>query len=84
MKYGDCIRCGWCCRDFSCGLSNKEPCKFLSQDEDGIHSCEHYPFTHLDTFTRMCLEAGTGCGNGGENPDYRRLWVKLKKMRDVR
>ncbi len=33
IRYGDCIRCGFCCRDFSCGLSNIEPCDvFLVQD----------------------------------------------------
>lgn len=80
LKYGDCIRCGYCCIKDPCGMTDNRECEHLSQ-VDGVHSCTHYPFHHLDTFTQECLAAGVGCGYGGENPMYKALWIKLKRER---
>jgi len=79
MKYGDCIRCGWCCLDIPCGLGGRGmTCPHLSVDEVGVHTCALWPFENEDTFTKIMLEPKKGCGYGGENPMYKRLWSKLK------
>lgn len=80
MKYGDCIRCGFCCTNMPCGLGKTVDglCEFLTKDAKGVYTCLHYPFTHLGPLTQLCLEAGKGCGYGGEHKTYEELWVKLK------
>ncbi len=81
IKYGDCIRCGWCCIEVPCGAGRCDPCEHLSSDADGVHTCSQYPFDHLDAFSRICLEPGKGCGGGGENPLYEKLWCKMKRIK---
>jgi len=77
MKYGDCIRCGHCCLDMPCGAGRRDPCEYLSVDANGIYTCSEWPFTHLSGFAQRCLEANKGCGGGGNNPRYVKLWKKL-------
>jgi len=77
-KFGDCIRCGYCCIKDPCGLAKKSPCEHLSEVE-GVNSCAHYPFDHLGEFERICLSAGSGCGYAGQNTMYLKLWKSLTK-----
>ncbi len=75
----ECIRCGFCCLECSCGLATQEPCEYLKPGENGQYTCVHYPFDRLGIFEQMCLGAGDGCSYDGQNDMYRKLYKKLNK-----
>ena len=83
MKKGDCIRCGWCCIDYPCGLSTRVVgCEFLVKEPNGQYTCTQWPFTHLDIIDRVLLAPGQGCTTDGSHKEYMELFNKLKENMD--
>jgi len=79
-KNKECIRCGFCCIKCPCGLSDHPTkCNYLVREDNGQYKCAKWPFENEDSLTKFLLEPNQGCGYDGDNPMYKKLYMKLMK-----